>query len=203
MNSTSPSPPISQTRLPPGWFICVSPTAAQSNTSDLLPTSAFQLIPPPPVSAQSSLSPRLPTLAFQPHIESQSRQIKTMAGRTPRSITSTWRADPQSAAIPPPPLFPPRPPGAMQVGPFMPYAAFTSRGSDFVVQHICARCYRPRSVSFHRAHPVAPGSPLPPPGLCGSCKHEIEASENRQVSRHEHHERSHHTSNRDRHRRSR
>ncbi|PNS18561.1 Calcium-binding protein 39 [Sphaceloma murrayae] len=106
-----------------------------------------------------------------------------MPGTPPRSITSTWRADPQAMTVPPPPLANPPPAPVHPLVPFMPFQAVTAQGSDFVVHHICIRCHRPRSVNYHKEHPVIPGRPPRPSGLCGTCKHELELI--RQSSRQE------------------
>lgn len=81
------------------------------------------------------------------------------------STISTWRADARPQHIPPPPLpqtsFLPLPPS---------FPALTRRGADFTVYHVCVKCHRPRSIHYHRDHPIYPGAPAPSPSICHRCK---------------------------------
>lgn len=36
-------------------------------------------------------------------------------------------------------------------------------------RHICSVCQKPRSSRFHARHPIGPGAPVPPQGVCSRC----------------------------------
>ncbi|KAK4998354.1 hypothetical protein LTR66_002399 [Elasticomyces elasticus] len=99
----------------------------------------------------------VPLLAPPP---SKHRRSKSYAPQ----FTTTTRAVPAPYEVSHPTVPPPPPP------PTQPFAALTRTGEPFVVYHICLQCRRPRSVRYHREHPVPLGLVPPPPGICRRCR---------------------------------
>lgn len=54
-------------------------------------------------------------------------------------------------------------------GKCLPFTAKTRQGSDFIVYHTCQHCDHPRSIRYHRDHPVTSSRPSLD-GVCGRCR---------------------------------
>lgn len=88
--------------------------------------------------------------------------------RSTHSI-STWRAASPDNYLPPPP-FPNQEPPPAQYHSTLPFIAITRQGEKFTVYHVCNKCCRPRSIRFHREHPIDAGSVSSSSRICHRCQ---------------------------------
>ncbi|KAK4990800.1 hypothetical protein LTR66_006720 [Elasticomyces elasticus] len=108
--------------------------------------------------ARSGKSARtVPLLAPPPSKHRRSKSYAPQVTTTTRAVPAPYEASHPKVPPPPPP-------------PTQPFAALTRTGEPFVVYHICLQCRRPRSVRYHREHPVPLGLVPPPPGICRRCR---------------------------------